>query len=542
MRGTRGRTPFLTRAGFATSAAIVAGWIATAPVQGQQSDHPGKAPYDKWCAGCHGVEGDGQGPAAGWMLPRPRDFTRAAYQIRTTRPEALASDDDIRRMIDEGMPGTAMPGWSGQLSSQERDALVDYLKSFSTFFSGDDTPEPLSIGRAPDASAEALAEGRQIYDQIECWQCHGQAGRGDGTSVPELEDGRGDPIRPANLTQNWLFNGGGSVEDIYTRLMTGLDGTPMPSQADLIDGGVITEEQLWHLAVYVRSLSPEDPPRVPDVIRATLSPDGIPGSLDDAAWDDLDRHYIPLVGQIIQEPRWFSPTVNAVWVQAAHDGNELALRLTWHDPSQSPDPAWEDWRTRMASVMEPRDGPEPTADAPDRFMIQLPSTMPEGRDLPFFLGGDDRRPAYLWRWSSDRDGLEEAVGRGLDSVEPLAPAAGAPTATAVFDQGAWRLYVRYSLEPSESEQRLTMTEGEPIPIAFFAQDGSSAETHHRGAISAWYFLHLDTPVPATVYTVPVGVALLTALLGLGVVTHARRQHRAALRDTEPTTLPEGARS
>lgn len=537
--GATGAGSVAAGSGFAMAAALV--WaVGAAPLAGQ-ADHPGKATYDRWCAGCHGVEGDGQGPAAAWMLPRPRDFTRAQYQIKTTGAEALASDADIRRMIDEGMPGTAMPGWRGQLSSRERDALVDYLKSFSPFFTGEGPPERLPVGRAPRATQEALAEGRRVYDEIECWQCHGQAGRADGTSVPELEDDRGDPIRPADLTQNWLFNGGSSAEDIFIRLMTGLDGTPMPSQADLIDGGVITEEELWHVALYVRSLSPERPPRIPDVIRAALTEDALPASGDDAAWDDIERYYIPLVGQIIVEPRWFSPTVNAVWVQAVHDGRELALRLTWHDPSRSPDPAWEEWRTRMVAVMEPHESPEPEADAPDRLTIQFPAVMPEGRDLPFFLGGDDRRPAYLWRWSSDRDGIEEAVGRGLDSVEPLPPLQDSPTASAQFEDGAWRLYVRRSLDAEAPDQRLAMPRGEPIPIAFFAQDGSSGETHHRGAISAWYFLHLDTPVAATVYTVPLTATVLTALLFVGIVVRARKTHRAVRSaEAEPETLPEGA--
>jgi DMSO reductase family type II enzyme heme b subunit len=529
------------RAGVAVLGSVLmaaAGLAGAGSVAAQPAEHPGKAPYDKWCAGCHGVEGDGRGPAADWMLPRPRDFTRAQYQIRTTQPDALASDADILRMIDEGMPGTAMPGWRGRLSRSEREALVDYLKSFSPFFAGEAPPEALAVGRAPRATPEALAEGRRLYDEIECWQCHGQAGRADGTSAPTLEDDNGHPIRPADLTQNWRFNGGGSAEDIFIRLMTGLDGTPMPSQADLIDGGVITEEQLWQVALYVRSLSPDRPPRVPDVVRAALRPDALPASLEDPAWDDIEGHYIPLVGQIVVAPRTFAPTVNAVWVQAAHDGRTLALRLTWHDPSRSPDPAWEEWRVRMVAEMEPREGPEPEPDAPDRLTIQFPAVMPEGRDLPFFLGGDARRPVHLWRWRSDREGLEEALGRGLDSVEPIPPAPDSPTAAAHFEHGAWQLYVRRSLDPADPEQRLGMPQGEAIPIAFFAADGSSGETHHRGAISSWYYLHLDTPVAATIYTVPISVALLTALLGVGIVARARRTQQPDRSVT--STLPEGA--
>jgi hypothetical protein len=100
--------------------------------------------------------------------------------------------------------------------------------------------------------------------------------------------------------------------------------------------------------------------------------------------------------------------------------------------------------------------------------------------------------------------------------------------------------VRRSLVTADPEQRLTMPRGEAIPIAFVAQDGSSGETHHRGAISSWYFLHLDTPVAATVYTIPITVTVLTALLGVGIVARARRTHRATGRQPEP--ISEGART
>src|SRR5690606_21076675 len=101
--------------------------LAPAPARGQGEGegqgHPGKPIYDKWCAGCHGEDGRGTGEAAAYMLPRPRDFTRALYQIRTTASGELPTDADILRVIDEGMPGTAMPGWRTLLSRSEREAL-----------------------------------------------------------------------------------------------------------------------------------------------------------------------------------------------------------------------------------------------------------------------------------------------------------------------------------------------------------------------------------------------------------------------------------
>ncbi len=113
----------------------------------------GKELYDKWCAGCHGDTGAGDGEAAAYMLPRPRDFTTAVYQVRTTASGELPTDDDMRAVIDNGMPGTAMPGWADKLSGRERDDVIAYLKSFSRFFQGA-APEPISVGRQPGRPSE----------------------------------------------------------------------------------------------------------------------------------------------------------------------------------------------------------------------------------------------------------------------------------------------------------------------------------------------------------------------------------------------------
>ena len=132
---------------------------AGAPAAAQQDAHAtGRAVYDRWCSGCHGAEGRGDGPAAGYMLPRPRDFTRGTYQIKSTPSGELPTDADILRIIDEGMPGTAMPGWREKLSSQQRQALVAYLKSFSPFFETEPAPTRIAPGRArkgPGRAAQA---------------------------------------------------------------------------------------------------------------------------------------------------------------------------------------------------------------------------------------------------------------------------------------------------------------------------------------------------------------------------------------------------
>ncbi len=483
--------------------------------------------YDRWCAACHGFEGDGQGPAAEYMLPRPRDFTGGIYQIRTTRGGELPTDDDILRMIDEGMPGTTMPGWEGFLSRADREALVEYLKSFYPPFETMGEPEAVDFGRAPRATDEALEQGRILFDSIECYQCHGGMGRGDGGSVPDLEDDWGNPIRPADLHMNWRFNGGGSVEEIYRRLYTGMDGTPMPAHSDLVDAGIITEDDLWSVAHYVRSLSPDRPPRIREVIRVDRTEPGeLPSSVDDERWEEAEAFYIPLVAQIIVMPRWFDPSVKAVWVEGLHDGEELALRLTWHDPSQSPDPAWMEWQERILEAMEPKEGDELEAGPrPDRFALQFPRSIPDEARFPYFLMGDDRDPVHLWRWRSDEAGIENAIAMGMTEITPLDGTE--VQADAQWEDGRWRLVLRRSLEADNPDEEIEFEEGVSIPVAFYAWDGDHGEEGTRGAVTSWYFLHLMEETPVTVYVAPVAAALLTAGLGILAVLRAQRREERA---------------
>jgi len=485
-------------------------------------DTPGKATYERWCAGCHGDAGAGDGEAASYMLPRPRDFTKGVYQVRTTASGSLPTDADLRRVIDEGMPGTAMPGWRTRLSERERNDLVSYLKSFSRFFQTD-TPELLELGRAPGGGADAIAEGRQVYETLECFKCHGQAGRGDGTSAPTLTDDDGHPIRAADLTKARNFNGGAAVEQIYARLRTGLDGTPMPSFSDAVTSSVITDEQLWRVAQYVRSLSPQRQPAVREVIRAHLVPQ-LPASPDDTAWAGAEAYFVPLVGQIIVAPRSFAPTVDAVWVRAMHDGERLAIRIAWHDPSRSPDPVWQEWLDRVAASVH-RDDTTGVVQGPDRLILQFPVSASPDAEPPFFLGGSSRRPVHVWRWESEPDRVQEGSGAGLGQFTP-GPAS-QTTHASRFDNGEWQVQITRALTPVDTAAAPVFTPGGLVPLAFVAADGSSGENEVQGSVSAWYAVYLDIPTPGRVFVQPLVAAVFTAGLGLFVILRAQRRERGA---------------
>jgi DMSO reductase family type II enzyme heme b subunit len=546
------------------AAAIV---LAPAAAEGQ-TESPGKVPYDRWCAGCHGVEGRGDGPGAATMLPRPRDFTTGKYEIRSTPSGALPTDDDLRGVILDGMPGTAMPGWRDHLSDREVADLIDYLQTFSRFFESQPPPEPMTIASAPAAGEEAIAEGREFYEKIECNKCHGEQGRGDGPSAPTLEDDQDRPVRAADLSENWLFNGGGSVEEIHERLVTGLNGTPMPSFHDLIAAEFMTEDQLWNVAHYVRSLALEDPPAAREVVRAARVEGDLPASVDDAAWETAERFYVPLVGQVVVHPRWFAPTVDGVWIQALHNGSEVALRLVWHDPSESPDPRWDEWQSKVAALTEAAlvagagdtlageadttaalaDTSAAVESAPagqlgDALVIQFPRTIPEGMERPYFLMGDERNPVYLWRWESGEGVASELLARGLARYEPLGGAEPGFVATeAVYEDGEWRLMLRRTTDGGGVEDRLAFESGRAIPMALFAWDGSNGESGTQGSIGSWYFLYLDQPTASTVYVAPILATLLTAALGVVVVRRAQRRAHGGNERRSRTESTEGGRA
>ena len=218
----------------------------------------GKPLYIRECAGCHGDRGDGQGPAAAFLDPKPRNFTKKLFKLRTTEGQVPASAD-VLRTIERGIPGSAMPSFSF-LAPQEQKQIAAYVLNVADLL---DTPEPAVVdpGTAPPATAQSTERGKALYAQMQCGACHGTLGRGDGPSAGGLQDDDGVPIKVRNFTDG-QFRGGGEREDLYYRFVTGMDGTPMPAFRDSIKGA-----DRWALVDYVRSLhvpqTPAPPPADP---------------------------------------------------------------------------------------------------------------------------------------------------------------------------------------------------------------------------------------------------------------------------------------
>ena len=228
--------------------------VASKPGQRPFTDkdsRAGKPLYIRECAGCHGERGDGAGPAAAFLDPKPRDFTKKRFKLRTTEGQVPATAD-VLRTIERGIPGSAMPSFAF-LTSDERNKIAAYVLYVADAL---DTPEPAIVapGAAPPTTPESTERGQALYAEMRCGACHGALGRGDGPAAAELRDSDGVPIEVRDFTGG-EFRGGGEREDLYYRFVNGMDGTPMPAYGDSIKG-----TDRWALVDYVRSLRVTPPP------------------------------------------------------------------------------------------------------------------------------------------------------------------------------------------------------------------------------------------------------------------------------------------
>lgn len=158
----------------------------------------GRTLYAQNCAGCHGASGDGHGPAAAGLLPKPSALRQHRYTA-----EALA-----QRMWN-GVAGSAMPAWR-DLPAADFASLIVYVQSLH-----DHAPEPAQ------SPAPVLARGATVYAR-HCLACHGVEGDGKGAAA------RVYLPRPANFTTTQP-----DTARIVQVLNEGVPGTGMPAWPDL---------------------------------------------------------------------------------------------------------------------------------------------------------------------------------------------------------------------------------------------------------------------------------------------------------------------
>ena len=243
--------------------------------------------YTKRCAQCHGASGDGNGEAAPYLNPRPRDYRRGAFKFKSTSYDARPRRQDLIRTIRQGIVGTSMPSFA-LMPERDLEAVVDYvlalthrgelelelsilaqdyldLEEFDEVMeeegdeliamsienvmlpwedAADDVVRPLTL--MPDFSEETVALGREAFLSKGCAKCHGPDGRGK-TQENVGTDLWGNFANAADLTSGML-HGGQRPIDIYRRIYAGIYGSPMPS----FDTALAEEpDTFWHLAHFV---------------------------------------------------------------------------------------------------------------------------------------------------------------------------------------------------------------------------------------------------------------------------------------------------
>jgi DMSO reductase family type II enzyme heme b subunit len=461
-----------------------------APLSAQPGDaNAGKAVYERKCAGCHGVKGDGKGAAAELLVPRPRDFTSGLYKIRST-VNKTPSDQDIFNVITAGMPGTSMPAWK-VLPDKERWSLVAYVKAFA----GDklkEAPKKVDLPKEVSSSEASIKRGKEMYEAIECHKCHGTDGRADGPSRSELKDEWQQPIAPANLAKRWTFRGGATRTDIATRIANGVLGTPMPAFLEAVE----KPEDIWHLTNFIVSLGP-DSPRPATLVTVTAVSDAIPDDPNADFWKKIAPSNILLEGQVIVDPRNFNPSIDLLSVRAVFNDKDIVFHLTWDDPTESRG-----------------DGKQTF---PDMVALQFPPKLGEGTERPYFLSGDASDAVYQLRWEQGK-GAVEVNASGPTKVTPLAGSEA--MAKAAFVNGQYRVLIRRPLA-SKDATRLAFQPSVFVPVAFQAWDGGAGETGTRMSLTSWYYLRLEAPQSNRRFVIPPIVAILTLAAMMLIVRAAR---------------------
>jgi mono/diheme cytochrome c family protein len=230
----------------------------------------GREQYALYCAGCHGESGDGEGPAARFLSPKPRDFRKGRVKFAAVPANTLPRDEDLINTMNHGLHGTSMPAWN-MVADDDKLAIVAYIKTFSEVWQKEAPGVPVPIKPDPwrKKPAKGIAEGERVYHGIAaCSSCHPAyatraaiAGYMKDFDIPvtgfrddlyasvEKESDWGAPIKPPDFLEDRVKIAT-TREELARVIAAGVGGTAMPSWGD-----ALTDKQLWGLAYYVESLA-----------------------------------------------------------------------------------------------------------------------------------------------------------------------------------------------------------------------------------------------------------------------------------------------
>ncbi len=178
----------------------------------------GRKLFRNYCATCHGQRGDGKTVTGLALRPPARDLT--SFEL---------ADSLLLRVLQNGVPGTGMPGWSHALVGDQMAAVAAYTGRLGR-------RDQLTARQrvAPDSALQEA--GRRVY-LAHCTRCHGERGQGDG---PEAARYRPAPSSFAEMRPTYAAAAGVISE--------GVPGTAMP------DWPLLTPAEIQAVTCYIRSL------------------------------------------------------------------------------------------------------------------------------------------------------------------------------------------------------------------------------------------------------------------------------------------------
>lgn len=273
----------------------------------------GSKHYRRHCLHCHGLTGNGLGPTAPWVDPHPRDYRPGKFKFTSTAggDQRKPRREDLLRTLKQGIEGTSMPSF-GLLPEHELDAMasyvihlslrgqveLDFIRELATNLeAGQETDfseeglaaalqdklnnalepwlaaekslivpgpyaieEKMSSRELPTEFLESVSRGHKKFTEL-CLTCHADYGRRDTFRW----DDWGTVVRPANLTVS-SYRGGRRPVDIYWRVRSGINGTPMPATPS----DQLKDDEVWDIVNFVRTAP--FPRMLPEGVRQSVYP------------------------------------------------------------------------------------------------------------------------------------------------------------------------------------------------------------------------------------------------------------------------------
>ena len=472
----------------------------------------GRNIYMHMCVFCHGIDGNGGGLAVEYLYPWPRDFRAGIFKFRTTPTGTLPRDEDLYRTIINGIPGTSMPAWKDALSPQDTWALIHHIKNFSPRFKNEPQGEQIEFAN-PLASTPALvARGKELFNELKCIRCHGESLKGDGELAESLMDAWKHAVFVHDITNPQFFKSGHKPADLFRTISAGLDGTPMGSYLH------IPEEDRWALVHYIRSKSVKEFKQGEFETDIYSFPVGFELDTDPFSpiWEGVAS--TSLVLRPLSARR---DAVEFVNVASVNNGEQLAIRIQWDDPTHD---AFSELRSDTF-----RDG------VAVQFALGAVTLHTHGHNEPFFGMGNRNKPVNIWHWKAgleealeaeddleyagggvDMDALiygdiiaeafsrvsttgnnpvEELNAEGFGTVTPQPPENQNVEGTGEWKDGVWTVVFLRDMPKTgkwdvDFAQRI-----DPALMAFAVWDGVKEDRNGRKVISVWQRFTVKKPTP-----------------------------------------------